>query len=142
MDFEQAEDEQQQAVRREAILPVDRDRAWAALCDADGLASWLADEVDLDVREGAEGTVRWRSGEERAVVVEEVMERRLIALRWHEAGGEESLVELTLDDVAEGTRLVVVELPLVALRAVAGTFVQSASNGQVPTHPQMLAMVG
>ena len=107
------------AVRRETILTVDRETAWEALCDAAGLETWLAEEVDLEVRPGAEGTVRFADGEERAAVVEEVVEARRLALRWGEPGGDESIVELTLDDVPEGTRLVVVELPVAVLAAVA-----------------------
>lgn len=124
-----------QVVRREAILPVDRDTAWAALCDPDELATWLADEVEIEVREGAQGTFRWRDGEERHAVVEEVQERRRVALRWFEAGGEPSIVELTLDDVAEGTRLVVVELPVATLDAV-GALLEA---GRSVEGPQMLA---
>lgn len=127
---------EEQVVRREMILPVDRDTAWAALRDAQGLEAWLADEVELEVRAGAQGTVRWRTGEERLVVVEEVEERRLIALSWCEPGGESSIVELTLDDVPGGTRLVVVELPIVTLRAFA-----FAVDGQSDAAPgsQMVA---
>ena len=35
-----------QVVRRERVLPVDRDTAWAALRHAGALATWLADEVE------------------------------------------------------------------------------------------------
>jgi uncharacterized protein YndB with AHSA1/START domain len=125
-----------QAVRREAILPVDRDTAWAALCDPDELATWLADEVELEIREGAAGTLRWDGGEEREVVVEEVLERRRVALRWCEPGGEPSIVELTLDDVEEGTRLVVVELPVAALEFI-GTVLERGAG--MPGGPQMVA---
>jgi uncharacterized protein YndB with AHSA1/START domain len=110
-----------ETVRRVMILPVDRDTAWAALRDADGLAGWLADEVELEVRAGARGNVRWDSGEERLVEVEEVQERRRVVLRWCERGGDPSIVELTLDDVPGGTRLVVIELPALTLRALAGS---------------------
>ena len=119
------------AVRRETILTVDRETAWEALCDAEGLETWLADEVDLDVRPGAEGTVRFADGEQRDAVVEEVVEGRRLALRWAEPGGEESVVDITLDDVPEGTRVVVVELPVTVLAEV------PASVGG----PQMVAAV-
>ncbi|MGE4428740.1 MAG: SRPBCC domain-containing protein [Solirubrobacteraceae bacterium] len=105
-------------VRRERHLPADRDAVWALLRDADGLAGWLADEVDLEVREGAEGRLRWADGEERLAVVEEVADRRRIVLRWWEEDGPPSLVELTLDDAGDATRLVVVEVPVAALRVV------------------------
>jgi uncharacterized protein YndB with AHSA1/START domain len=127
---------EQQVVRREMVLPVDRDTAWAALRDAEGLETWLADEVELEVREGARGTVRWRTGEERLVEVEEVRERRRIALSWCEPGGEPSVVELTLDDVPGGTRLVVIELPTLTLRAFAGAL---DARGGAASGPRMVA---
>ncbi|EHN12079.1 hypothetical protein PAI11_10180 [Patulibacter medicamentivorans] len=105
-------------VRRELLLAADRDTVWSMLADADGLAEWLADEVELDVEPGAEGRLRWDDGEERRAVVEEVADRRRVVLRWWQEGGDPSLVELTLDEVDGGTRLVVVELPLAVLRAV------------------------
>jgi uncharacterized protein YndB with AHSA1/START domain len=125
-----------QVVRREAILPVDRETAWAALCEPSELEAWLADEVEIEIREGAQGTFRWHDGEEREAVVEEVQELRRIVLRWCAPGGEPSIVELTLDDVGEGTRLVVVELPVVALDAVAELLV---AGRRVVEGPQMLA---
>ena len=59
-------------------------------------------------------------GELRHVTIEEVEEGRRVALSWCAPGGDPSLVELTLDDLEDGrTRMVVVEIPLVALRVVA-----------------------
>jgi uncharacterized protein YndB with AHSA1/START domain len=126
------------AVRRQTILAVGREKAWRALSDADGLSSWLADEVELEVKEGARGRLRWHSGEERLVTVEEVREHRRLALSWCEPGGEPSLVELTLDDVPGGTRLVAIEMPLCVLRAVAAGFERRIDR--MPG-PQMLAAV-
>jgi len=107
---------EEQVVRRETVLEVDRGTAWDALRDPRELEGWLADEVELEIVEGAEGVLRWRDGEERAARVEEVAEGRRLALHWWEPGGEPTLVELTLDDVPEGTRLVVIEVPVVQLR--------------------------
>jgi hypothetical protein len=47
-------------------------------------------------------------------------------LRWSEADGPETIVELVLDDVAEGTRLVVLELPAARLQAVARVLEQAS----------------
>ena len=106
------------AVRREVTLPVDRETAWAALSDPGELATWLASEVELEIEAGAQGWLRWEGGERHPAMVEEVVEHRRIALRWSEENGPETLVELVLDDVDEGTRLVVLELPVAQLEAV------------------------
>lgn len=127
----------EQAVRREIVLPADRETAWLKLADAEGLQSWLAEEVDLEVRPGAQGTIRLHDGETRLVEVEEVTPQRRVSLIWREPSGEPSLVELTLDDVQEGTRLIVVEMPLPALRAVAETIVR---EGESSEGPRMLAL--
>ncbi|HEY6762818.1 MAG TPA: SRPBCC domain-containing protein [Baekduia sp.] len=126
------------AVRRETVLDAPRDQVWSLMADPDGLATWLADDVDLDaVEPGASGTVT-ENGEERFVTVEEVEEGRRVALSWCAPGGDPSLVELTLDDVEDGrTRMVIVELPLVALR-VATT--QTIAWGAAQRGPQMAAV--
>lgn len=126
------------AVRRETVLDAPRDAVWPMVAEPAGLASWLADEVDLDaVAAGERGTVV-EDGETRLVCVEEVEERRRVALSWCAPGGEPSLVELTLEDAEDGrTRLVVVELPLVALRAAAAIAVHGATRA---SGPQMAAV--
>ncbi len=125
-----------EAVRREVVLPVDRETAWAALTDPEELATWLADEVDLEIEVGAEGWLWWDGGECRRATVEEVTELRRIVLRWSAAEGPETVVELVLDDVDEGTRLVVVELPVAHLEAV-GVLLERGSG--VLGGPQMVA---
>ena len=107
-------------VRREIVLPVERDRAWALLTEPRELSEWLADEVDLEPEEGAPLRVAWASGETREGVVEEVEEERRLRFRWDDdATGIPSRVEWTLDDHPDGTRVVVEERPLVPLE-VAG----------------------
>src|SRR3954454_7971705 len=121
-------------IRREILLPVDRDVAWEAISDPAELETWLADEVDLEIEPGAEGTVRWDGGEERHAVVEEVSEGRHLALRWWPAeGGDETIVELTLDDHDDGTLLVVVELPVATVRAVSTIITGGAGTTDGPT---------
>lgn len=104
------------AVHRAVVLPVSREQAWEAITDADQLACWLADEVELDPREGGAARFAWDDGTRRAGVVDELAERRRIVFRWWEEAGEESLVELTLDDVEGGTRVSVVEVRTRVLR--------------------------
>jgi uncharacterized protein YndB with AHSA1/START domain len=125
------------AVRRETVLDAPRDAVWSLVAEPEGLATWLADEVDLDaVEPGASGVVT-EDGELRHVTIEEVQEGRRVALSWCAPGGDPSLVELTLDDEGERrTRMVIVEIPLVALRvAAARTLHASAAAGR--RGPQM-----
>jgi uncharacterized protein YndB with AHSA1/START domain len=143
------------AVRRETVLDAPRDAVWALVADPEGLATWLADEVALDAIEpGARGTVV-EGGERRHVTIEEVEDGRRVALSWCADDGDPSLVELTLDDAepattadaagstADGepgrarTRMVVVEIPLVTLRAAAVTTVRAAAATR---GPQMVAL--
>jgi uncharacterized protein YndB with AHSA1/START domain len=103
-------------VRREIVLPVERERAWELLTDASELSEWLADEVELEPSEGAPLRVSWDDGEAREGVVEEVDEQRLLRFRWNDDGtGVPSRVIWTLDDAPGGTRVVVEERPLVPL---------------------------
>ncbi len=99
------------AVHRAVVLPISREQAWEAVTDPDQLACWLADDVELDPREGGAARFAWDDGSARVGVVDEIAEQRRIAFRWSaEESDEESLVELTLDDVEGGTRVSVVEV--------------------------------
>ena len=61
-------------VRREIVLPVERERAWELLTEPAELSEWLADDVELEPEEGAPLRAAWADGEARAGVVEEVEE--------------------------------------------------------------------
>ena len=106
-------------VTREIVLPAPREEVWAALTEAEQLAEWFANDVELDLREGGEGVFRWGDGDERRAVIEEIDEARRLALRFEDDG----LVELELDDADGGTLLVVTETtpafgPALELRAL------------------------
>ncbi len=106
------------AVRRERLLPAAREEAWTMLATYEGLERWLADDVDVELRPGARGRMTV-DGCEREVEIDEVVPGRRLALTWCGVGEEPAVVDVTLDDAPGGTRVVVVELPLRALRAVA-----------------------
>jgi uncharacterized protein YndB with AHSA1/START domain len=92
-------------VTREIVFPAAPDEVWEALTDPEQLEEWFATEVELDPREGGNGVCRWGDGEERraTVVVAEPNER--LVLDWDEEGE----VEFTLEEVEDGTRLLVRE---------------------------------
>jgi uncharacterized protein YndB with AHSA1/START domain len=103
-------------VRREIVLPVERERAWALLTEPDELREWLADDVELEAEAGAPLRMAWDDGEVREGLVEEVEEERRLRFRWDDGTtGVPSRVEWTLDDAPGGTRVTVVERPLVPL---------------------------
>jgi uncharacterized protein YndB with AHSA1/START domain len=78
---------------------------WSALTEADRLADWFANDVELDPRPGGEGVFRWENGEERRAVIEEVETERAFTFTWD----DDSRVAFTLDDDPDGTLLTVVE---------------------------------
>jgi uncharacterized protein YndB with AHSA1/START domain len=107
------------SVRREVVLPVRPDELWPALTEAERLEEWFAPDVSIDPRPGGASTSS--------------MTARRLAFRWAESGDgesgdhghvDQSRVEFTLDEVAEGTRLRVVE------------------TGSADTLPAVVAMLG
>jgi uncharacterized protein YndB with AHSA1/START domain len=98
-------------ITRELVLPSPREEVWEALTDAERLEEWLANDVDFDLGMG-EGEFRWENGEIRRAVVEEAELERRLAIRWWDPDrrdADESEVVFTLEDVPEGTRLIVTE---------------------------------
>ena len=93
-------------IHREIVLPAPRDEVWEALTDAERLADWFANDVELDLRPGGGASFRWDNGEERTATVTEVEEGERLAFTWD---GEDGEVEFTLADDVDGTRLTVVE---------------------------------
>ena len=99
----------EQKVERETVVSASLEEVWQALTDETLLEEWLAPEVELEPREGGEVSVRTEDGEERTGTVEEFDEGRRLAFRWGREGVGQSRVELTVDAVAGGARVVVVE---------------------------------
>jgi uncharacterized protein YndB with AHSA1/START domain len=92
-------------ITREIVLPTTREDAWSALTDPDRLEEWYANEVSLDLREGGAAEFRWDDGDVRRGSVEAVREEELLVLRFEDDG----VVELQLEEVASGTRVLVRE---------------------------------
>jgi uncharacterized protein YndB with AHSA1/START domain len=90
---------------REIVLPAPREEVWEALTEPERLADWFANDVDLDLRPGGGASFRWSNGETRTATVTEVDPAHRLAFEWEDEG----LVEFTLDDDVDGTRLTVVE---------------------------------
>ena len=96
------------SIVREITLPVSPEEAWEAITEPEHLEAWFAEEVEaLDPVPGGEVAVRFAGEGPRRAVVEEVEECHRFAFRWSDEGA--TRVEFTLEEVAEGTRLIVVE---------------------------------
>lgn len=124
--------------RHERELELGADEAWELLGTSDGLERWLGDAVELEVREGAEGTIR--DGEELLLTeVESVVPGRRVSLRWWSEERGASVVDLTLEPLGDRlTRLVVTEIPAEVLRAPASPATIGGSRG-IGGGPKMLA---
>jgi uncharacterized protein YndB with AHSA1/START domain len=109
--------EEERRVQRETLLPASPEEVWEALTDPDRLAEWLAPEVDIEPYEGGEISVRDDEGE-RTGTVETVIEEELLTFTWARPGDEPSRVDLIVEAIPAGTRLVVVETA--GPRALAG----------------------
>src|SRR5947208_3602458 len=128
--------EERREVKREVELEAAPAEVWEALVDPRLLSEWLADEVEMEPIPGA--PARFRSGgEEREGTVVRVDEERRLAFTWARPGEVPSEVELTVDAVADGTRLLVVERALVGPTALSG----SAWSGRLQALSSALALV-
>ncbi len=96
-------------VERSVVVAASAERVWEALTDSSLLEEWFADEVELEPWEGGELVCRYADGEERRGEVALVEEAERLAFEWHREGEGPSRVELTIDAVADGTRVTVIE---------------------------------
>jgi len=94
-------------VRREIELEAPPDEVWRALTDPDELEQWFANDVELEAEAGGEGVFRWDDGDERRAVVEEVEPERRFVFAW-----DGDRVEIELEEIPAGTRVVVIESPV------------------------------
>jgi uncharacterized protein YndB with AHSA1/START domain len=104
-------------VERVLRLPVERERVWAALTEPDQIIRWLGDRAELDLRPGGRALFGWE--DELAPARIEVLDPPYqLAFQWRPYGGDpalpveaapSTLVEWTLDPIASGTLLNLVE---------------------------------
>jgi uncharacterized protein YndB with AHSA1/START domain len=105
-------------VRREIELEAAPADVWEAFVNERLLSEWLADEVELEPVEGSPARFR-TGGEQREGTVLRVEEGRSIAFTWSRDGDLPSEVELRVDAVPDGSRVVVVERAIVGATALA-----------------------
>jgi uncharacterized protein YndB with AHSA1/START domain len=102
-------------IERELILKAPVEFVWTALTDPDHVSEWFGIHTEIDLRPGGRAVFGWpKEGQFRAVV-DEVDPLRTFAYRWclerdtPLEQGPTTLVRFTLEEVADGTRLRLVE---------------------------------
>jgi uncharacterized protein YndB with AHSA1/START domain len=109
-------------IEKEIVLRAPRSRVWRALADVDEFSAWFGIKLEGAFAPGARAHGQFELAGHGQVAVEIAIERMdpetRMSYRWHpyafEPGVDYSsepttLVEFQLDEVAEGTRLTVVE---------------------------------
>jgi uncharacterized protein YndB with AHSA1/START domain len=101
-------------IEREIVIDAPVEVVWRTITEPDQISLWFADKVELEVKPGARGYMGF--GEQGGpVIVETVDPPTRFSFRWNPPAGEEPaagnslLVEFTLVEEAEHTRLRVVE---------------------------------
>ncbi len=97
-------------IQRSLELDVEAGELWRLMTDSDELATWLGDEVDIDMVPGGGGRVL-DDEIERDVLVEQVVDGERISWRWwpRDEPGAASRVELVITARPGGTRLEITE---------------------------------
>jgi uncharacterized protein YndB with AHSA1/START domain len=112
------------SVEREILINASPEVVWRVITEPEHISRWFSDEAELEGRVGADGTLTWRPGGRggdkdfdmvvplRVVAAEPF---RRFAFRWNHQQGTQpdernsALVEFSLTEEANGTRLRVIE---------------------------------
>jgi uncharacterized protein YndB with AHSA1/START domain len=89
-------------------------KVWAALTTAEGLGTWFGNQATVDLRPGGSAQMTWTTGDKADLTIQRIEEPTVFGFSWHIYGLPEddprrTYVEFTLEPVATGTRLTVVE---------------------------------
>jgi uncharacterized protein YndB with AHSA1/START domain len=110
-------------VERETVVPGTPEEAWRAVVESD----WLGEDARLDP--GAGGVVSTR---ERKGFVEQADPPHRLAFWWSAPGEDATRVEIELDEVADGTRVRIVESRPLAVLDVCGSDLGAAIGVRGP----------
>jgi uncharacterized protein YndB with AHSA1/START domain len=114
-------------IERDILINAPVARVWALITEAEHLGTWFGDAgAEIDLREGGELELRWEKHGTSRGRIERVDEPTEFAFRWapfKDPGGGEpvdgnsTLVEFTLVQEGDGTRVRVVETGFAGLDA-------------------------
>ncbi|WP_336216056.1 SRPBCC domain-containing protein [Nonomuraea sp. LPB2021202275-12-8] len=102
-------------IEREVVLRHPIERVWAALITAEELSRWFGSVAEIDLRPGGRAYFRWEDlGQESVATITVVDPPHRFAFRWGIEGlpgndAPQTVVEFTLEQVPDGTRLRLVE---------------------------------
>jgi uncharacterized protein YndB with AHSA1/START domain len=109
----------QDKIERIMVLPVSRERAWAAITEPNQITRWFGDSVEMALEPGAPILFGWKDYGQVRGRVERVEPPRQFAYRWTQGSDPDhsvpfgelptTLVEFTLNETPEGTRLTLIE---------------------------------
>jgi uncharacterized protein YndB with AHSA1/START domain len=101
------------SIAREIVIDAPPERVWAIVTEAQHLAGWFSDEVELDLRPGGAMLLTWHGHGSYRARVETVDPPRTFAFRWLRREdvdpASSTLVVMTLSPEGTSTRLRVVE---------------------------------
>lgn len=112
------------SVEREILIAASPEVVWRVITEPEHITRWFSDEAEIEGRAGADGTLTWkpggRGGEKESAMtvpirVVEAEPFRRFCFRWNHPLGtgpdetNSALVEFSLVEEAEGTRLRVLE---------------------------------
>lgn len=112
-------------IERDILIEAPVHVVWGVVTEPEQISQWFTDTAEVDVRPGGEGTLMWEmkaTGEPATahLTVQSVERPHLFSFRWDYAEGaapregNSLLVEFTLAEEGENTRLRVVESGFVA----------------------------
>jgi uncharacterized protein YndB with AHSA1/START domain len=109
----------QDTVERQLVIPFARQRVWDAITKPEQIAQWFCDSITMELEPGAPMVLRWDEHGTHRGQVETVDPPARFAFRWTPSGETNTdtpfadvpttLVEFTLEETPEGTRVTVLE---------------------------------
>ncbi len=105
--------EEPQTVSRQVDLEAEIDDVWEALVADEERGRWMGGDTELPAEPGGRGFIVDDEGRRREVLVEQVEPGRRLSFDWWSEDDAPSHVEFVLVPIPTGTRLTVIERPLV-----------------------------
>jgi uncharacterized protein YndB with AHSA1/START domain len=119
-------------VEREILIDAPLDVVWSVITEPEHVAGWFSDAAEIDLRPGGDMTLTWEEHGPQHWRVERIDPPHYASFRWlrgvqEDAAGNSTLVEFSLAEESEGTRLHVIES---GFRNLAGSEEENAKDAE------------